>query len=549
MQGRTLSTLRNRLAALALMAVGAVSLAQSAGTVDIVLRDADLLQATQALTAQTGLQFVLEPGLNAGKINLSLIGKSPEEAIQYISKAAGVFAERDANGVFIIRANRTTAQATAPAPVVRRPLVVRKIKLRHADPEDVYRMVTEGRPAEEVWSRDIARRFVGFYDPNSSRIGPSTLTVVPGVIPVPTQIDRTFAETSNGIQLPGEAAHQRGAVGGGGGGMGMGGQPGGGFGGGIGGQPGGGGIGGQPGGGGLGGGIGAGGGGVGQLVGGEGFVPEGIEQVSYDPTDNSLVVQGTEEAIRELERIIEQFDIAPRQVIVKVEFITTSQSVDRALGIDWLYQRGPMITGNRPGSFARANDPIFLNWSTGNLTTRLRTLLTDGWGRVVNAPLVRTLNNQTATVVSSAQTTIFINNIVSGPGGIIVTPEPTSVTVTSGLSVRPRINGDGTITMMLTPQVQDFGQLRRGPDGQEIPDLLNQAIQVVARVQNGETIALAGFTRKSDNFSQGRFPILSELPIIGQLFRGRNQTQNTSELIVFVTPTIVEEGLFGLGTP
>lgn len=540
MQGRTLSTLRKSAATFALMAVSVTSLAQSTATVDIVLRDADLLQATEALTAQTGLQFVLEPGLNAGKINLSLIGKSPEEAIQYISKAAGVFAERDANGVFIIRANRAAA-VEAPTPVIRRPLVVRKLRLRHADPEDVYRMVTEGRPAEEVWSRDIARRFVGFYDPNSSRIGPSTLTVVPGVIPAPTPIDRTFAETANGIELPGEGARQRG--GGGGAGMGIGGQPGGGFGGGLGGQPGGGGLaGGQPGGG-----IGA--GGVGQLVGGEGFVPEGIEQVTYDPTDNSLVVQGTEEAIRELERIIEQFDIAPRQVIVKVEFITTSQSIDRALGIDWLYQRGPMITGNRPGSFARAMDPIFLNWSTGNLTTRLRTLLSDGWGRVVNAPLVRTLNNQTATVVSSAQTTIFINQIVSGPGGIIVTPQPTSVTVTSGLSVRPRINGDGTITMMLTPQVQDFGQLRRGPDGQEIPDLLNQAIQVVARVQNGETIALAGFTRKSDSFSQGRFPILSELPIIGQLFRGRNQTQNTSELIVFVTPTIVEEDHFGLGTP
>jgi general secretion pathway protein D len=283
------------------------------------------------------------------------------------------------------------------------------------------------------------------------------------------------------------------------------------------------------------------------LTAGQGLVPQGITSVVYDPTDNSLIVRGTDEAIRELEQLIAQFDVAPRQVIIKVEFITTSTSLDRALGIDWFYQRGSVFAGVRPGTFARAADPIFLNYATGNISTRLRTILTEGWGRTVTSPLIRTLNNQTALLQSSVQTTIFINQVSNGPSGIIITPQPFPLQAITQLAVTPRINNDDTITVFLAPNLQGFGQLKRGPDGQEIPDILQQSIQVVARVKSGETIALGGLVNKVDNYSESRIPILSDLPIIGQLFRGRNTNTSSSELIIFVTPTIVDESNYGLG--
>jgi general secretion pathway protein D len=363
-----------------------------------------------------------------------------------------------------------------------------------------------------------------------------------------------FSSTQQGempkseIRLPDEAPGQvggfvddgslnQGRPGGGGGGGSLGGQGGGGLGGG--------GLGGQ----GQGGPGGQQGGGVGSATGlpGQGFMPPGITRVTYDPTDNSLIVQGDDASIRELELLIAQFDTAPEQVIIKVEFITTSNSLDRALGIDWFYQRGSVFAGVRPGTFARAADPIFLNYATGNISTRLRALLTEGWGRTVTSPLVRTLNNQTASIANIATTTIFINSVVNGPSGVVITPNPVQITASTFLTVTPRINGDRTITVFLTPQLQGFGQLKRGPDGQEIPDILSQTISVVARVKSGETIALGGLTNKVDNYSQSRIPILSDLPIIGQLFRGRNTNTNSSELIIFVTPTIVDEDNYGLG--
>jgi len=284
------------------------------------------------------------------------------------------------------------------------------------------------------------------------------------------------------------------------------------------------------------------------LTPGEGLVPDGIDYIGYDPTDNSLVVKGTDEAIRQLQQNIALFDVAPQQVSVKVEFITTSSSITKALGFDWLYQRGGVFTGNRPGSFARAGDPIFLNYATGNVTARLRAVLDSGKGITVSAPLLRTLNNQTAIVQQTIETTIFINQVVNGPGGITTVPQPIQYQVNTQLVVRPRINGDGTVTMFLTPQIQDFGQLRRGPDGSEIPDRLSSLLAVVARVKSGETIALAGLTRKSDQGSESRFPILGDLPIIGQFFRANNRQKGQQELIVFVTPVIIEdEDLGGIG--
>ncbi|MCH8275533.1 MAG: hypothetical protein IH851_12165, partial [Armatimonadetes bacterium] len=307
---------------------------------------------------------------------------------------------------------------------------------------------------------------------------------------------------------------------------------------------------GQGGGGGFGGGGGQFGGGFGQLQGGVGFVPEDITQIVYDPTDNSFVVQGTDAAVQELEDLIRMFDVAPKQVFIKVEYITTSSSLVQNFGIDWLFQRGAMFIGNTPGTQARAGDPFFVNWSSGNVTTRLRTLLLEGWGTVVNAPFARTLNNQPVVFFTNIQTFILLNQIVAvGQGQVISAPQLFPINVASGLSVQPRINGDGTITMTMSPQISEFGEIRRFPDGTEIPDVLSQFAFVTVRVRDGETIVIGGMNRKQERFTVQRFPILSDLPLIGNLFRSTARDDISTELLVFVTAKIVDEGESGLGSP
>lgn len=510
--------------------------------VDLTLRDADMMAATRLLTAQTGLQFIVEPTEDPfPKITLSLAGVTAEDAIRYLCQAAGAFFKRDDNGVYIIsRSKPVRPDSVAPTvPAVPPKLKLAKIKLMKADAEDVYKQIRgiafdpmrgflEMNRLGEITDAALNND----YDPGGIFILGPNGEGAPTFTPVGTQSyaqPRTGGESGGStIQLPGEAGNQFGEGGDVGGGQGFGG-----------GAQGGGQAGGQAGGGAQGG---------GGLPRG-GLIPQGITFLSFDPNDNAIIVQGTDEQIRELQDAIAYFDVAPRQVVVKVEFVTTSNSLNRSLGFEFNYSRGPLFLGPRPGTFARAGDPFFLAYSTGNVSMRVRHLMQEGFGKVVSAPMLRTLNNQPAVVRQTVQTTIFLAQSTAVAGGTVFTTfNPQQYTVNTQLAVRPRINGDGTITMFMNPTIQDFGQIRRAPNGQEIPDRLTQTVQVVARVKSGETIVLGGLTRKTDLGSAQRFPILGDLPIIGQFFRSSTKERNVSELLVFVTPTVIEDDEnYGLG--
>lgn len=537
------------LAAALSVAVG--GFAQEPKRFDLLLEDADIESATRLLAIQSGLdlQFVFKPTDKPyARVRLSLTGVTVDEAMRYICEAAGAGWQQDASGVYIIGPKDSFApKSTDAAPIpVKEPRVVRKIMLTHAHPRHVLqRLLTQEADELDDWHR--LEQIRNNFFPSYFRQGNSGPLVAnhPGF----TSANR-IAETADpmsggssaggGIDIPGgssQGGYRGGGAGGlgqGGGGLGQGGLGGGGFG----------------GGGFGGGGFGQGGGGFGggqvNLQGGQGLVPDGIDQVTYDPTDNSLVVSGTDAAIQELENIIRRLDIAPRQVLIKVEYITTSNSLSRSFGIDWLFQRGQVLIGNTPGTQARAGDPFFVNYATGNVTSRLRMLLLEGYGQVVNAPFVRTMNNQPAFIIQQIQTFIILTQVIAvGNGQVITAPQLVPITVQTGLSVQPRINADDTITMTISPQVAEFGEIRRAPDGTEIPDVLTQAIFVTARVKNGETILLGGLNRKRESFSTQRYPILSDLPLIGNLFRSSNKTAENQELLVFITPTIVEEDASG----
>jgi len=505
--------------------------------VDVILEDADIHIALRALSDQTGIKFLIVPN-PAGyeKISLTLPNMTAEQAVKYIAQSAGATVTLDENGVFIIRPGSAAVVDSTPintdptVPEVRRPRVLERIKLQHLGGAYIQELIRGGGRAEEVRYSDFADMF-NFGQDLSNRAQPLMTQSdfnglanhrVYGYDNYPT----TNAQPAGGgIQLPGETANQLGGGGGGGGGQ-------------------------QGGGGGQQGGQGGGGSLDTNLEpGGDNLVPQGIDRVIYDPATNSFLVFGTQDAINQLRGIIEQLDVAPRQVIVKLEFITASRSFENALGIDFLYTRGTLFAGNRPGSFARNADPVFINYTTGNVAMRLRTVLTEGNGRVVNAPIVRTLENQPATFVSNVATYIFSVVSQNGPGGITTVFQPIQVNSTTSINVKPRVNGDGTITMYLTPQISEFGEIRRSPDGSEFPDILTQAIALVCTVKDGETIALAGLTRKQDRQSVSRIPILSDLPLIGRLFRGRTTSLNNQDLIIFVTPRIVGPDEAGIGGP
>jgi general secretion pathway protein D len=528
-----------------LVATAVLASAQQASDVrvDLNFKSADMMTATRMLSSQAGLMFVVEPGDQFGKITLKLDGVTAEDAVRYICQASGAYFRRDENGVYII--SHEPPKVVDPAPAASKPQVLKRIKVLNADVRDVYDQVKGRIPFDYIRGLDLLKKFSTESrppDPSGSTappvtVVPSTQTYAPVSSPMAAPL--TATEQGGQITIPGaEGAGQFG--GGGGGGFGGGGQGGGA-----------GGLGGGGGAGGLGGGQGgAGGAGGGQLIGGQGLVPDGISFVSFDPTDNSFVVRGTEDAINQLQTYISTFDVAPKQVQVKVEFITTTANLTNSLGYEFLYQRGTVLAGTTPGVFADNTLPVFLDYSSGNVVSRMRAELLMGDGKVVQAPIVRTLNNQPVLLYSSVTQYIGYSTTAITAGVAVSSVTVQALTAFTQLAVAPRINNDGTITMYLTPQISTFVGFSVINGIGDIPNQVIQGMTVVARVRNGETIVLGGLTNKSETNSEQRVPVLGDLPLVGQFFRSNSRTKDNSELLIFVTPTILDEdGLPTSGGP
>ena len=544
--------IKMKMIAVAIGAVVAASFATAQQSditrLNVNLKDADLVTATKMVTERTGLQFMFRSTKAFNKVTLQLKDQTADDVIRYICDAAGAFVTKDENGVYVISANKPSVE---PIMLENKPKskILKKIKLLHAGADEVYARVVlnmildpMARQSENLRALNMAKQMVTGQDQGSKTSSVfESLTSFNRYQPTSTPNKSGSSDNGSNIVTPADEANQRG-----GGGFGGGGGLSGGQGGGLGGGNQGGGFGGQ--GGGQGGQGGQGGGT--NLVPGTGLVPDTIDHIQFDPTDNSLVVRGSsEDDINQLQNIIAQFDIRPRQVQIKVEFITTVESVDKSLGYSINYSRGTVIAGMAQGAFLNGSDPVFLTYATGNAVLRLRTSLSEGAGRVVTAPLIRTMNNTPASVSAFTVDWILTSTTTQTNNGIITTVNPQQLTLGTNLTVTPRINADNTITMGLSPNVTSIAgtrQVTSNGTSFELPIQTTQQVSVVVNVKDRETIVLGGMNTESTNTTTTRVPILSDLPILGQFFRSGKKGRSSSDLLIFVTPVIIEEDDSGI---
>ena len=271
---------------------------------------------------------------------------------------------------------------------------------------------------------------------------------------------------------------------------------------------------------------------------GQGFLwPDTIEQALPFDLDNAIIVKGDEEGIEEFKQIVRMLDVPPKQVQIKAEFVEVSTHDVKRFGIDWSLQTLNAVFQTDFGPTGN----VIVGFSSGNLTAVLRAQLTRDIGRVINSPIISTINNQYAEISINQVIPYWVTmNVISGDQ-VIEQSTPQFIQINTMLGVQPRVNGDGTITVQLQPQVSDTGAIVTGPDGTEIPTQRQQTLFTERRVANGETIVVGGFIRKSDSNSVQKIPILGDLPIVGSLFRTTAKTSDDRELLIFVTPTIIED--------
>lgn len=266
-------------------------------------------------------------------------------------------------------------------------------------------------------------------------------------------------------------------------------------------------------------------------------------KVEADARSSSLIVTDTDENIRRIEQLVKALDTAPLQVMIEGKIVEAKEEMGRRLGVNWGYQgqdlgfAGGTLSHNASISptIGAANTTLDLKLGTldflGDLNAKLSLFENESIARVISSPRVITMNAQQATIEQSVNIAVPTTTVTTGA------PSQTSITykaIPTTLSVTPQITPGGDVLM----NVSFRREFQAGGTGAEVP-IESRDVKTNVMVKNGQTTVIGGIYQADQTDSEEGTPFLRKLPVVGWLFKSKAQTSVRNELLVFITPRIL----------
>jgi type IV pilus assembly protein PilQ len=285
---------------------------------------------------------------------------------------------------------------------------------------------------------------------------------------------------------------------------------------------------------------------------------------AVDQRTNTLIVQDVQAVLDEIRALLVHLDVPVRQVLIEARIVNASTSFSKALGIRWGGERSFVGAGadftlsgsleavaggeRSPGDgllvdlgIDKAPASIALGYAgnSGLLQLELSALEASGEGEVIAQPKVTTQDQQAARIESGLQ--IPYQAQAGGTAGGSTTE---FVTAALSLQVTPQITPDGRIIMLL-----DIHQDSVVPGTEAVPAIATNAIATRVLVNDGDTVVLGGVFREEESLTVSKTPLLADLPYLGSLFRRTDRDSTKTELLIFITPSIIRETLSIIPAP
>ena len=285
-------------------------------------------------------------------------------------------------------------------------------------------------------------------------------------------------------------------------------------------------------------------------------------RATSDGRTNTLFVNDTPTKLDEVRKLIAQLDVPVRQVMIEARIVIADDKFSRELGAKFGFLASANSNGRNYGVapdlnasaavaggnltapvIPNVNLPVagaagtiglsILNIANGNLVSlELSALETDGRGKVVSSPRIITADKRKATI---SQGTEIPYQTQSSSGG---TTTQFKAAVLS-LDVTPQITPDDKVIMDI--EIKKDSESGRSANGVPIIDVRNVRTQIL--VENGETAVLGGIFEQSTTTNVTKVPLLGDIPLIGNLFKRTQRSDNKTELLVFITPRIIKDQL------
>ncbi len=266
--------------------------------------------------------------------------------------------------------------------------------------------------------------------------------------------------------------------------------------------------------------------------------------VVSDSRTNTLIINDTLQNIDKIRKMIDLLDVAVKQVMVEARIVTASTDFSRELGIKWSAQKlgnSPVWGGDFQPSFDLGVDLTTKTAGTFNfgllkisdymLNLELSALQADGHGEVLSAPKVLTGDKQKAYILRGTEIPYQTWSATEG-----LKTEFRAANLK--LEVTPSITPDGKVQMALLVEKDSIGDITN--DGIAID---TSELQTNVLVADGETVVLGGIFDDVKRNDYQKVPFLGDLPVVGNLFKNNTKTTTQTELLIFVTPRIVNDSV------
>lgn len=285
------------------------------------------------------------------------------------------------------------------------------------------------------------------------------------------------------------------------------------------------------------------------------YITKDRGSVSFDTRTNNLIVKDTMEAIERIAKIIETLDTQTPQILIEAKVVEASENFKKEIGLqdgigfgyDPITPQADLGTNEGPGfSFSSAPSVgdgarSFLTFGIKtfkrmlNLDLKLQLMESESKVKIISSPKIVAQNKKKATLVSQDGTSY---RVVS-QNGDVREESFQQISADLNLEVTPTVTNEGSIAMAIKISKAGFGTR---PSANAPPDKQTREINTDVLVDNGATIVIGGVFSFQKEESHSGVPFLKDLPIIGWLFRtAYNPSKTKSELIIFVTPRIINQ--------
>jgi len=309
------------------------------------------------------------------------------------------------------------------------------------------------------------------------------------------------------------------------------------------------------------------------------------EQIQVDKSGNNLLINTSPKKIAEVGRIIEKIDVPALQIMLQARLIEVAVSDEQKFGVDWsklakistiLAESGNPITLNGvetgsliPGTSFSQNpnggiDESLTAQQYGVVPTQMYFQRIDPSNKLrfnrqltaYDVTLDFLLKNNKATILANSQVValngreayiemVDVVPYVLSAGGVGGQVQVQREEVGIKLGILPIVNSDGFITTTVSPEVSSIWDFI-GPDD-NIPWTKRRRSTTTIRVEDQETIIIAGLLGADKKFEHHRFPLLWRIPYIGEkVFTHTTESENKTDLIIEITPHIVRDSYTGI---